>query len=432
MTVLISGAGIGGLALALTCRQIGVPCRVFEQARQIKPLGVGVNLQPNAVRELIDLGLEPALARIGVPTGELLMCAANGREVWRETRGRAAGYRWPQYSAHRGALLMALHEAVVERLGPDAIETGVRGRAFRNEGETAVLETDAGTRRGAVLIGADGLHSRIRAQMHPGEGPPIWGGAILWRGASRSAPFLNGRTMAMIGDYSRKFVTYPISEPDAAGQILVNWIAEQTFDASHGWAREDWSREADLADFAHLFDGWRFEWLDIPALLRAAPVIYEYPMVDRNPAPHWTEGRVTLMGDAAHIMYPTGSNGASQAIVDARKLGRAFLDHGVGPAALAAYEAEMRPRMAAVIEANRGAGPDYVLEIVRQRSGGDFEDVEAVMPHAERKAFAADYKRKAGFDVETLNAAPSIIGPIIGPTAGPTAGPITGAGERRG
>ncbi|MEL7463215.1 MAG: flavin-dependent oxidoreductase [Pseudomonadota bacterium] len=410
MTVLISGAGIAGLSLALTCHQIGVPCRIVEQVREVKPLGVGINLQPNAVRELFDLGLERELAAIGVPTQELAMLAANGKEVWREPRGRDAGYRWPQYSVQRGELQMMLYRAVLDRLGQDAIETGAKGRAFRTEGDEAVLETDSGERRGAVLIAADGLHSAIRRQMHPDEGAPIWAGAILWRGATRAKPFAERNVMAMIGDYGQKFVTYPISGPDETGEVLINWIAERAFDAGHGWAREDWSREAQASDFLPWFEDWRFGRIDVPALITGAKVVYEYPMVDRDPADHWTDGRVTLMGDAAHIMYPTGSNGASQAIVDARKIGRAFIDHGVGPEALAAYETEMRPRMAKVIAANRGAGPDYVLEIVKERSGGDFDDVETVMPHAERAAFASNYKSTAGFDPATLNAQPPIIG----------------------
>ncbi|QIE55893.1 flavin-dependent oxidoreductase [Pikeienuella piscinae] len=411
MTILISGAGIGGLTLALTCHQIGLPCRLVEQAREVKPLGVGINLQPNAVRELIALGLGPPLERIGVRTAELTMVAANGREVWREPRGLDAGYRWPQYSVHRGELQMLLYRTVLERLGADAIETGLKGRAFRTEGGEAVLETDAGERRGGVLIGADGLHSTVRARMHPDEGPPIWAGAILWRGATRARPFAETNTMAMIGDYSQKFVTYPISGPDERGEVLINWIAERAFDPTHGWAREDWRREAPATDFIDWFRDWRFDWIDIPALIRGAKAIFEYPMVDRDPLPFWTTGRVTLIGDAAHIMYPTGSNGASQAIVDARRLGRAFLDHGVGPAALRDYEAEMRPRMAKVIAANRGAGPDYVLEIVKQRSGGAFDDIEAVMPLEERRALAAEYKKTAGFSVEALNAAPPLIPP---------------------
>lgn len=411
MTVLIAGGGIAGLALALTCRQIGVPCRVFEQVREPKPLGVGINLQPNAVRELIDLGLEAELAKIGVPTQELAMFARNGCEVWREPRGVAAGYRWPQYSVHRGELQMLLWRTALDRLGPEAMETGAKATGFRTEGDEAVLETEAGDRRGALLIAADGLHSAIRRKMHPDEGGPRWAGYILWRGASRAPAFADHNMMAMIGDYEQKFVTYPIGGPDEAGLSLINWIAERRFDAAHGWAREDWSRVAPASDFIGWFEDWRFGRIDVPALIRAAPVAYEYPMVDRDPLPFWTVGRTTLAGDAAHIMYPTGSNGASQAIVDARRLGRAFLAHGLTPAALEDYETEMRPRMAKVIAANRGAGPDYVLEIVRQRSGGAFDDIEAVMPLSERREFAAAYKRTAGFSVEALNAQPPLIPP---------------------
>lgn len=409
MTVLISGAGIAGLTLALTCHQLRIPCRIVEQVDELKPLGVGINLQPNAVRELLDLGLGAELDRIGVKTQQLMLVARNGKEVWSEPRGLEAGYNWPQYSVHRGELQMMLHRVVLDRLGPDVIETSAAGRAFRTEGDEAVLDTAAGERRGAVLIAADGLHSAIRRQMFPSEGPPIWAGAILWRGASRMKNFSDHNRMAMIGDYQQKFVTYPISRPDQNGEVLINWIAERTYDASHGWQREDWNREAPVSDFIDMFEDWRFGWIDIPEIISAAPTVYEYPMVDRDPLPHWTEGRVTLMGDAAHIMYPTGSNGASQAIVDARKIGRALLDHGVGPEALNAYEAEMRPRMAKVIAANRGAGPDYVLEIVRQRSGGVFDDIEDVMPFEERKTFSAEYKKTAGFSIDALNAAPPII-----------------------
>ena len=409
MTVLISGAGIAGLTLALTCHQLRIPCRIVEQVDELKPLGVGINLQPNAVRELLDLGLGAELDRIGVKTQQLMLVARNGKEVWSEPRGLEAGYNWPQYSVHRGELQMMLHRVVLDRLGPDVIETSAAGRAFRTEGDEAVLDTAAGERRGAVLIAADGLHSAIRRQMFPSEGPPIWAGAILWRGASRMKNFSDHNRMAMIGDYQQKFVTYPISRPDQNGEVLINWIAERTYDASHGWQREDWNREAPVSDFIDMFEDWRFGWIDIPEIISAAPTVYEYPMVDRDPLPHWTEGRVTLMGDAAHIMYPTGSNGASQAIVDARKIGRALLDHGVGPEALNAYEAEMRPRMAKVIAANRGAGPDYVLEIVRQRSGGVFDDIEDVMPFEERETFAAEYKKTAGFSIDALNAAPPII-----------------------
>lgn len=410
MTVLIAGAGIGGLTLALTCHQIGVPVKVLEAVRELRPLGVGINLQPNAVRELLALGLGDALDRVGVQTREYGLYAENGTEIWTEPRGRDAGYAWPQYSVHRGALQMALYDAVVARLGPEAVLTDARVEAFETRGETAVAHLAGREETGAVLIGADGLHSRIRAQMFPEEGAPNWAGYILWRGATRGPAFGTGASMALIGHYSRKFVTYPISPPDPeTGLSLMNWLAEIRVDPAGGWNREDWSRPGRKEDFADAFAGFRFDWFDAPALIAATEAVFEYPMVDRDPLPRWTEGRVTLMGDAAHVMYPTGSNGASQAIVDARKIGRAFLDHGVGPGALAAYEAEVRPAMAKTILANRGAGPDYMLEVVQERTGGVFDDIEAVLPHAERARMAADYKATAGFAIETLNASPPII-----------------------
>ncbi|MAS45573.1 MAG: flavin-dependent oxidoreductase [Rhodobacteraceae bacterium] len=411
MTVLIAGAGIAGLTLALTCHQIGLRARVFEAARELRPLGVGINLQPNAVRELEALGLGPDLARIGVETRDWGLHSKTGREIWTEPRGRAAGYRWPQFSVHRGALQMALLREVRARLGEHAVTSGARAAGFATQGEEAVLRLDdGGEARGGALVAADGLHSAIRAAMHPGEGRPIWSGAVLWRGATRAKPFLSGASMALVGTMAQRFVAYPISAPDPdTGEALINWIAELKFDPSGGWTRSDWNRRAEASEFLPRFEGWRFGWIDAPALIRATDEIFEYPMVDRDPAPFWTVGRTTLIGDAAHVMYPVGSNGASQAVMDARALGRAFLDHGVGPAALAAYEAQQRPATSRMILATRGSGPDALLGVVEDRCGGDFERIEDVIPRAEMDAFQARWKGIAGLAREALNDAPPII-----------------------
>lgn len=410
MTVLIAGAGIAGLTLALTCHQLGLRARVYEAAAELRPLGVGINLQPNAVRELDALGLAPDLARIGVETRDWGLHSKTGREIWTEPRGRAAGYRWPQYSVHRGALQMALLREVRARLGADAVVAGARATGFGEEGGEAVLRLEGREARGEVLVAADGLHSAIRARMHPGEGKPIWSGAVLWRGATRARPFRSGASMVLVGTMEQRFVAYPITAADPeTGEALVNWIAELKYDPSGGWAKSDWNRRADAAEFLPRFEGWDFGWIDAPALIRATPEIFEYPMVDRDPAPFWTAGRATLIGDAAHVMYPVGSNGASQAIMDARKLGRAFLDHGVGPGALAAYEAELRPATARMILATRGAGPDALLGMVEDRSGGMFDRIEDVIPRAEMDAFQARWKGIAGLAREGLNDAPPII-----------------------
>ncbi len=342
MTVLIAGGGIAGLSLALTCHQIGAPFKVFESVAALKPLGVGINLQPNAVRELFDLGFEQQLASLGVATREYGMFSKHGLPIWTELRGKWAGYNWPQYSVHRGELHMLLYRTLIERAGPECIETGLTATGFDNtpDGPVLHLQSPSGETRsesGTVVIGADGIHSALRAQMEPDEGPPIWGGAVLWRGTAQAAPYRTGATMAFIGHATQRTVTYPITPPDPdTGLATINWIAELTFDPNAPWRREDWNRKADINDFLPAFADWVFDWIDIPGLIRGASSVYEYPMVDRDPIDRWTYGAVSLIGDAAHATYPTGSNGASQAIVDARKLGHYFLEHGLTGAALEA------------------------------------------------------------------------------------------------
>ena len=414
MTVIIAGAGIAGLTLGLTLQQIGVPFRIFEAASELKPLGVGINLQPNAVRELFDLGLEAELDRIGIRTRDYGFYTKTGREIWTEPRGLDAGYRWPQYSLHRGKLQMALYDALVERAGRDCVTPGARATGFENVDGGAVLRLDAAAGatevHGDLVVAADGIHSAVRRQMRPEEGSPIWGGAVLWRATTEAAPYKSGASMILAGHRTQRIVAYPITPPDpATGLATINWIAELTIDPSRGWRREDWNRRADLGDFLPAFEDWRFDWLDVPALIRGAREVFEYPMVDRDPIERWTDGRVTLMGDAAHPTYPVGSNGASQAIVDARVIGAAFLEHGVGPAALQAYEAVVRPQTERVILANRGSGPDAIMQLVESRCGGVFERIEDVVPHAELAAHAEKYKKIAGFSIAELNARPPLV-----------------------
>lgn len=419
MTVLIAGAGIGGLTLALSLHQIGVPCRVFESVEQIAPLGVGINTLPHAVRELTELGLADRLAAAAIETAELAYFSKHGKQVWAEPRGRAAGYHWPQFSVHRGMLQMLLLEAVRERLGDDAVLTGhhLTGWTETSAGVRArfinrATNENRGAHDGALLIAADGIHSAVRARFYPDEGPPVWNGAILWRGITLGKPFLTGRTMALIGHEAQKFVCYPISR-DALdrGEAVINWIAELKFQPDHQWRREDWNRPGRIAEFLPRFAAWQFDWLDVPAVIAAADHCYEYPMVDRDPLPRWTHGRVTLLGDAAHPMYPIGSNGASQAILDARILTREVCTHGTNETALRAYEAERRPATAAIVAANRGNGPDQVLELVEQRAPNGFARVEDVLDAAELAGTADAYRRIAGFDKGALNARGAIVEP---------------------
>ncbi len=416
--VLIAGGGIGGMALALTLQQIGVPCVVFEAVAELRPLGVGINLQPNAVRELYDLGLnDELLDTIGIQAREWALVGRNGNDVYAEPRGLLAGYRWPQYSVHRGELQMLLYRTVLERLGAGAVRLGERVAGYRQDrhGVTALIETRDGCRsevQGCLLVAADGLHSAVRAQMYPQQPPIQWGGAIMWRGTSPGLPIRSGASFVGVGSLQHRVVLYPISPPDPrSGLATINWIAEITVDNSQGWTQGDWNRRVALQDFSRHFEGWDYGWLDVPAMLRGAREIFEYPMIDRDPVPSWVDGSVALMGDAAHVMYPVGSNGASQAIVDARVLGASMLEHGMTPAALQAYDHKLCADISALVLRNRGSGPFGLLGLVDERCGGVFDDIDAVIPAAEREAFMARYKAAAGFAIETLNAAPPTIAP---------------------
>jgi 2-polyprenyl-6-methoxyphenol hydroxylase-like FAD-dependent oxidoreductase len=414
--VLIAGAGIGGLALALTLHEIGVPCLVLESVPELKPLGVGINLQPNAVRELYEMGFAPEdLDGIGVQTQEFALVGLNGKDVYAEPRGLKAGYRWPQYSVHRGGLQMLLYRAALERLGAGAVRTGARVTGYRNHarGVTALVESGAGERQeieGALLVGADGLHSAVRAQMHPDQPPIQWGGAIMWRGVTRGVPIRTGASFVGFGTHRQRVVFYPISRADpASGLADINWIAEITVDNAGGWPEGDWNKKARHEDFVPHFQTWTHDWLDVPAMLLGAADVFEYRMIDRDPVPTWVDGGVALMGDAAHVMYPTGSNGGSQAIIDARVLGTAMLAHGVAPAALQNYDARLCKDVSALVLRNRGAGPFGLLNLLDERCGGVFDDIEKVIPQAERDAFMRGYRAAAGFAMDKLNASPPIL-----------------------
>lgn len=415
MTILISGGGIGGLATALTCHQIGVPFKVFEAVSEVKPLGVGINLQPTAVRELWDLGFKDKLDDIGVKTRDYGMYSKHGRHIWTEPRGTWAGYKWPQYSIHRGALHMMLYDSLIARAGRDCIETGWSAIRFENEPDKARLHLKdrAGKVRaeqGTLIVGADGIHSAIRAQMKPDEGPAKWGGSVLWRGTTQAKPFKSGASMVMIGYGGLRFVSYPISRPDpVTGLATINWIVNLRRSTEDGYRKEDYSREARLDEFLPQFSHFDLDWIDIPGLITGAEKIFEYPMVDRDPIERWTQGRVTLLGDAAHAAYPVGSNGAGSAIMDARQLGAAFLEYGVTSLALEAYEEKMRPAASKVVLMNRVAGPDSILDVVEERSGGMFDDINDVISVAEMAAHADKYKLVAGYGVEQTNSSPRTI-----------------------
>jgi 2-polyprenyl-6-methoxyphenol hydroxylase-like FAD-dependent oxidoreductase len=410
LKALIAGGGIGGLATALCLHEAGIEVRVFESVGTIRPLGVGINLLPHAVRVLAKLGLERKLAAVAIPTAELIYFNKFGQLIWREHRGVAAGYAWPQFSIHRGRLQAILLEEVERRLGKGAVRTGCHLADFADRGHEVVARfvnrktgAPAGSETADFLVGADGIHSSVRAHFYPGEGPPCFAGKILWRATTEAGPFLTGRSMIMAGHATRKFVAYPIC-PEAAGRgrAIVNWIAELQVNTALPEGR-DWNRRGKKADFAAAFADWKFDWLDIPGLIEDANEVFEFPMVDRDPLKRWSLGRVTLLGDAAHPMYPIGSNGASQAILDAEALADSLAATSDVVSALEQYESKRLPPTAAVVRSNRQMGPEAVMQIVEERAPKGFNNLHDVITREELEQVAARYKLIAGFDRDFVN-----------------------------
>lgn len=405
--VLVVGAGIAGLTTALSLEAAGVECVVVEKARDLTPAGVGINLQPHAVRELTELGLGGELGALGAPIAELAHYDRHGNRIWGEPRGVAAGYRWPQYAVHRGQLQMMLFREVNRRLGCAAVLTGmeftdcaestggVRVRLRdREAGDLVEWDADA-------VVGADGLHSAVRAHLHPGEGPPVGSGIRMWRGTAISEPFLDGRTMVMAGTNSTaKFVAYPIS-PVVGGTTTINWVAEVRMPGDGMVA--DWTARGRLADVFPWFADWDLGWLSVPGLIASSEAILKYPMVDRDPLPWWGTGRVTLAGDAAHPMYPIGSNGGSQAVLDARVLAYHIAGAPDMPTAFGRYEHQRREQTNAIVIANRNLGPDRVLRLVAERAPDGFDRIEDVLSRAELAAIGDAYRDTTSSDATWLN-----------------------------
>jgi 5-methylphenazine-1-carboxylate 1-monooxygenase len=409
MEVVIIGGGIGGLTLALTLEKAGIASRVFESSAEIKPVGVGINLLPHATKELARLGLDGELARVAVETREAVFFNRFGQLIYREPLGRAGGYDWPQFSVHRGDLQLVLLDAVRRRLGDDRLRAGWKCVGFAHDASGAaalfrssVTGEELPPQRGAVVVACDGIHSVIRKQLHPQEGEPLYSGVNMWRGVTRWPPFLSGASMVRAGWLKcGKMVIYPIQERiDGEGRQLVNWVAEIETPRHQ---QRDWNRRGSLGDFLGAFEAWHFDWLDVPALIRAADCVLEFPMIDQDPLPWWTQGRVTLLGDAAHPMVPRGSNGAGQAILDARALADALVKHGDPAEALQAYEARRLEATANVVRMSRKNPPDAILREVFVRTGDrPFDRIEDVIGLEELKAISDGYKRVAGYDRESL------------------------------
>ncbi len=413
MKAIIVGGGIGGLTTALMLRARGIDCELYEQSDTIRELGVGINTLPHAIRELTALGLLDRLDDVAIRTDELFYLTRHGQQVWHEKRGLGAGHDVPQFSIHRGRLQSVIHQAVVQRLGADAIRTGCRLGAYTQD-EGGVIahffdRTDAhvATARGDILIGADGIHSKVRQTMYPQEGAPCWNGLMLWRGATDWPKFLTGSSMIIAGGLNAKAVIYPIAEGSSPASRLTNWaMLVRIGDGSTlPPRREDWSRLGRRDELMPHVAGFSILQVDLAALIRATPEFWEYPCCDRDPLPSWIDGRVTLLGDAAHPMYPVGSNGASQAILDARCLADALVRSEHPRQALMAYERQRLPMTAEIVASNRRGGPEGVIDAVERLAPQGFTDIDTILNYESREAIVRGYAAKAGFAARVVGRA---------------------------
>ena len=410
MDVVIVGAGIGGLTLGLRLHAAGIPCRIFEAAPEIKPLGVGINLLPHATKELTELGLQTDLARVAITTSKIAYYNRFGQLIHNDPCGRHGGYEWPQFSIHRGDLQMVLLEAFVQRAGTDRVITAHRCTGVEQDDtgvtvhfEHTLTKDKLPPQRGSIAVACDGIHSVIRKQFFPNEGPPRYSGLNMWRGVTRWQPFLDGATMVRVGWHKpAKVLIYPIRDNiDAQGRQLINWVCD--IEQETPIAQRDWNRQGRLDDFIGALEDWRFPWLDVPAMCRAADQILEYPMVDQDPLPRWSHGRVTLLGDAAHPMLPRGANGGAQSILDGSALADCVARTADPVAALKAYEERRRPPTTQVVLTNRSEPPDAVLEEVYKRTGDKpFRQIDDVISQSELAGLLKRYQRVAGFDKEKL------------------------------
>ena len=413
MKAIIVGGGVGGLVTALMLHARGIDCEVYEQADAIRELGVGINTLPHAIKELKELGLLERLDAVAIRTYELFYLNRFGQEIWRELRGTDAGFDVPQFSIHRGKLQNVIYQAARARLGESRFHFGSRLGAFTQDdgGVTAYFFDRGGshrlTARGDVLIGADGIHSFVRDKLFPNEGPPAWNGLMLWRGATDWPQFLTGRSMMIAGGLEAKFVLYPIAAGTAPDRRLTNWavVARVSDGATPPPRKEDWSRPGRWEDLGPHLKRFRILYCDVTHLIEATGEFWEYPMCDRDPLPRWSHGRVTLLGDAAHPMYPVGSNGASQAILDARCLADWLVRAEHPLHALAAYDSERLPPTAQIVRMNRKGGPEGVIDAVEALAPDGFTNIDDVMSYEQRMAIVRGYASTAGFAQAQVNKA---------------------------
>ena len=408
MEIAIVGGGIGGLTLALNLHKRGMTARVYEAAPELKELGVGITLLPHAMREFAALGLDGELISLGVENEESRFYNRFGQLLYKEKRGRHAGYKVPEIGIHRGRLHMTLYRAARERLGADRILTDHQCVGVDQAADHAVVRFRSMATgqarepvRADIVLACDGVNSAVRRQFYPDE-DVVFTGINTWRGVTTHKPFLGGRTYVRAGSIrTGKIVIYPIIDNvDGKGNQLINWTTEI---ATGSTERNDWNKPGKLEDFYDLYKDWNFDWLDVAELIRTSDAIFEYPMVDKDPISRWTYGRVTLLGDAAHPMYPRGSNGSAQAVIDARTLAELLAKGGDPVATLKEYEAMRVEPTARVVRTNREHPPDFINVRVEELTGDrPFDDLDKFITQVELRELSDRYKRVAGFALEDV------------------------------
>ncbi len=405
MKVAILGGGIVGLGFALGLHARGIDCEVFEAVPEVKELGVGITLLPHTIKELAALGLLPQLEAVAIENLDSVFYNRFGQYIYKELRGRHAGYATPELGIHRGKLHRIMFDAAIARLGADRIHTGHRCiRVDQTEQHTTAtfqLANDETRQVQAdIAVACDGVNSAVRKQLFP-EDKVCFAGINTWRGVTVHKPILTGKSYIRIGSIDTgKMVIYPIVDNvDGQGNQLINWTTEIRLD---GARMNDWNKPGNAADTLEYFKDWKFPWLDVPHLIMSSERVFEYPMVDKDALPQWSFGRVTLMGDAAHPMYPRGSNGSAQGLIDARTLADLLVQSTDAVATLKAYQDLRLPATAKVVETNRTQPPDFIIMKADELSGDKpFNHINDLISQDELRKISDHYKEIAGFALKS-------------------------------
>ncbi len=400
LDIAIIGAGPGGLITALRLHQEGFSPRIYESVDALKPLGVGVDIKVYGAKELDELGLLDEFRAMSVDAEDSIFFNHYGQEIYAEKCGVHMGYLHEQRFVHRGYLQMLFYDAVLERLGEGSVVLGARIAGYRQDADGVILDVqhrDGRTEqvRHDAVIAADGIKSAVRRQMHPDLAEPTYSGITMYRGTTLRKPFRGGHTILHIGDPRvSSMIIYPIAnDVDGTGLDLVNWVVEY----ERPQTVEDWNQIGTVDEILPLYESVKLPFLDVQQLMRDAREVYLFPLIRHEPLETWVDGRVVLLGDAAHAMYPRGGNGVCQAFVDAGVVARKLAELDDPHEAFLAYDAARREAVNRIVLSSRGEGYEVIRRMVAERTDGKpFDDIEQVLPLAEADEIFARYHKLVG------------------------------------